>query len=108
MAIKSAQEIAHILKEIINLEFGGKERGRFQISRSKLRALSARKRIGDSFVFELTEACFENGLVFIDIGDFYAVLECPTMHNYRRVPTNIIKKYIPQSSIDKNKFEDIY
>ena len=91
---KSAEKMAEIIEEIYEEKFGGKSRGRFQISRLSLRQLSGRKRLRDAFIDEVAEEALELGYVLVSLGDTIAIIEEQVMLNYRNVPKSIINKYL--------------
>ncbi len=72
---KSAEKMAEIIEEIYEEKFGGKSRGRFQISRSAFRQLSERKKLHDSFIDEVAEEALELGYVLVSLGDTIAIIE---------------------------------
>ena len=50
-----AADIARQLAELYEMDFGGKERGRFRISMKLMKSLCERRRISMSFRREITE-----------------------------------------------------
>ena len=93
---KSAEKMAEIIEEIYEEKFGGKKRGRFQISRSQFRRLGGRKNLRDAFIDEVAEECLELGFILISIGDIIAIIEENVVLNYRNVPKSIINSYIDE------------
>ena len=93
MANKTPDEIAEILSQIYEEGFGGKERGRYRISRSNLRTLSGRKRLEDSIIDSVIDSTYEKGLVVTDLGDEFSVIHEGVMHNYRRVSRKLVSQH---------------
>jgi hypothetical protein len=83
-------EVARILAKIYEKEFGGKERGRFQISREGLRGISGKKRLEDPIITATINEAYELGLVVTDMGEDFSVIEENVMRNYRKVPKQIV------------------
>ncbi|SEK29387.1 hypothetical protein [Pacificibacter marinus] len=78
---KAADQLAHLY----NTSFGGKPKGRFRIASKQVREILGRKRLYSEDTQALTRACFEEGLVLIDMDSFFVVLSANTFVNYRRV-----------------------
>lgn len=93
---KSAEKMAEIIEEIYEETFGGKKRGRFQLSRSQFRKLGGRKNLRDAFIEEVADECLELGYILIPIEDTIAVIEENVVLNYRSVPKSIINSYIEE------------
>lgn len=99
---KSAEQMAEIIKEIYEERFGGKKRGRFQLSRSQFRRLGGRKKLHESFIEEVADECLELGYILIVIGDIIAVIEENVVLNYRSVPKSIINSYVEEDDEGEN------
>lgn len=95
---KNPEDVAEALEQIYESAFGGKKRGRYQISRPRLRALSQRGRLEDTIVHQIKAAAFERGLEMIDVGDDFAVIGVHVMRNYRKVPQRLIRELSGASS----------
>ena len=91
--MKTPVEVAVALKEIYEAEFGGKDRGRYQISRQALRELSVRGRLEGSTVDAIVSDTYELGFVVTDLGDDFSVVEVDVMRSYRKVPARVISKH---------------
>lgn len=89
--MKSPEQVADDLARIYELEFGGKDRGRFRLSRRQLRRLSGRGRLEDSILAQFVQHCYERGLVVTDLGDEFSVIEVAAMQNYRKAPSRLIE-----------------
>jgi hypothetical protein len=87
------EDIATTLKALYDHPFGGKDRGRYKISRRRLRRLSGRKRLEDNIVKEIIDEAYEQGLIMMDLGDDFVVIEETVMQNYRTVPLPVLSKY---------------
>ena len=90
MTNKTPEYVAKLLRKIYRTKFGGKDKGRFTITRNHLRELSGRKRLEDSTIGQIVDEAYELGLVLIDLGDDFAVIDEDVMHRYRKVPERII------------------
>jgi hypothetical protein len=82
-------EVARRLFKIYEEPFGGKERGRFRISREHFRYISGRRRLEESTMSEIVNEAYEKGLVVTDVGDGFSVIAEETMQTYRKVPRKI-------------------
>ncbi|OEU76645.1 MAG: hypothetical protein BA869_04890 [Desulfuromonadales bacterium C00003107] len=92
--LKSPQVVGEAIKEIYEQKFGGKKRGRFQITRSQFRKLGGRKVLRDTFIDEVADECLDRGFVLIPVGDIIAIIEEGVVLNYRKVPKSVINPYI--------------
>lgn len=105
---KTPEEMALLLRKIYELEFGGKSRGRFKISRSNFRQLSQRQRLEDSTIQKIIEEALELGFVVTDLGDYFSVVGLNVMMNYRPVPKSILKNFINDddlSALDEDELD---
>jgi hypothetical protein len=93
MSSPPAPEVAKILQKIYEEPFGGKDRGRFQISREGLREISGRRRLEESTITGIVNEAYERGLVVTDMGEDFSVIEEEVMRNYRKVPKKITASY---------------
>ncbi len=82
--------IAAHLCDLYERSFGGKDRGRYRISRKLLRKLAGRERLPDDLMRELTDELFERGFIFVDMESFFVLLEQRLFRNYRRVPEGAV------------------
>lgn len=108
MKNRTPEEMATLLKQIYELEFGGKGRGRYKISRSNFRQLSKRRRLEESTIIRIIDEAFEEGLIVTDLGDYFSVVEHSVMANYRPVPKSVLKDFIGAESsslIDEDESE---
>lgn len=91
---KKPQEVVASLTKIYEQEFGGKERGRFKITRSGLRRLTGSKRLNDNALNDIADAAFDAGYVLVDLGDHFAVVEVAVMLSYRPVPKSVLEQVV--------------
>lgn len=91
--LKTPTEVAQALQAIYESDFGGKSRGRFQLSRQSLRELSERGRLEDSVIAAIANEAYEIGLVMIDLGDDFSIIELEVMRSYRKVPVRVIREH---------------
>lgn len=73
--------------------FGGKSRGKFQITRKGVKDLLGLKRLHPSTVRKLTDACLVQGLVVIDVDDSFAFAETEFVSKWRKLPTSRISAF---------------
>jgi hypothetical protein len=95
---RTDEEVASILREIYDMEFGGKERQRFLIQRAEIRAIYGFGKLTGSRLESLTEACMPKRLYLLDLGEgekghMIAVVKTRTVDRWRRVPKRIIDQY---------------
>ena len=103
---KNAAEIAEILSEIYEQKFGGKSRGRFQISRSMFRTLVGRKVLRDAFIDEVASECLDLGYILFVIGDIIAIIEESVVIRYRSVTKSILNSYAGELDDTETTDED--
>ncbi len=94
MSLPTAQEVVQDLAELHETEFGGKRRGRMRIARARLRELSKRGRLEDTFLRQLDEEMRERGLVLIDFDDYFVIIEASVMRRYRSVTKTVVKRFL--------------
>jgi hypothetical protein len=93
--VDRVSQAAKMLDEIYQEKFGGKSKVRYRISRADLLALSRKKTFCDNDIKRFQTLLQRHGLIFIDLGAEFAVLEEEKMKHYRKVTKSIIKDYIP-------------
>ena len=91
---RSAEDVAKFLAEIYGSEFGGKEHGRYKISRSNLRRLSGRKRLEATTVSRIIDEALDLGYIVVEVGDYFCVVEEGVMLNFRPVPKSVLSRFI--------------
>ena len=84
------QAVAGKLAELYDLDFGGKQRGRYRISMKHMRALTGRRRVPAAMIRGISEALFERGFILIDLETYFVVLADRTFRGYRRVSDAIV------------------
>jgi len=77
-------------------EFGGKTRGKFQITRDGVKELLGVKRLHPVTIQRLTDACLNTGLVVIDMDGSFAFAEADFVSKWRKVPVTRITTYVQE------------
>ena len=103
--LKSKKQMAEIIEEIYEEKFGGKKRGRFQLSRSQFRILGGRRILRDAFIEDVADECLELGYILIPVEDTIAVIEENVVLNYRSVPKDIINSYIEEEDDEGEEYK---
>lgn len=88
--MRSPEEVANALLSMYNKPFAGKTSGQFRISRSNLRMLVNTPVLYDATIQEIYKASMAMGLIVIELGDYFSVLEVSTVGGYRTVPKHIV------------------
>jgi hypothetical protein len=99
-------EIVQTLKKIYEETFGGKDRGRYKITRPNLRKLCGLSRLEETTIKRIVDAALEEGFVLIEVGDYFCMVEESVMLNYRPVPKNVGRKYLPNESSSRSDADD--
>jgi predicted AAA+ superfamily ATPase len=73
------------LAALYELPFGGKDRGRFQISMKLMREMTGRRRLYEEDIKAIGRELLELGYVLIDMETYFCVLDHRTLANYRRI-----------------------
>lgn len=89
---RTPREVVEDLKHLYRQPFGGKERGRMRISRARLRELSIRGRLEEAFIQELTDVALDEGLVIVNLDDYFAIVKKSTMLRYRSVTKSMLNE----------------
>ncbi len=87
---QSASAVATTLVGLYELEFGGKQNGRYRISRKFLHQVAGRKKISDGFLSDIAEEVYEAGFILVDLGAYVAVINQSLTRNYRHVTKNAV------------------
>jgi hypothetical protein len=95
---RTDEQVASILLEIYNSEFGGKERQRFLISWADIRTIYGFGKLTGSRFEKLDEASLQKGLYILDLGEgetghMVAVVKIRTVDRWRRVTKRTIDQY---------------
>lgn len=77
-------------------EFGGKSRGKFQITRDGVKELLGVTRLHPATVQRLTDACLNTGLVVIDMDGSFAFAESDFVSKWRKVPVSRVATYVQE------------
>ena len=85
MVRKPCEKIADDLVELYGQSFGGRDGGKFRISRKFLRQIAGRRHLSQSFLEQIEEELYERGFAFIDIETYFAVIDQRQFNSYRRV-----------------------
>jgi len=102
---RNPQQMAEILKNIYQEEFGGKLRGRFRTSRKNFRKLANLPLLTEDYIREVTLWLRKKDLVLVDID--YAFLVFPLKaRSWRRVTNSVIEQYLELSEEDSDDFND--
>lgn len=94
MTKRTTAETATHLKEILNLKFGGKPSGRFQISHGNLLKLAGHKIFPHDFIEQLKIEAIDVGIAIIDLGTSFAVIDLSILEGFRNVPPAVIDKMV--------------
>jgi len=85
--------------------FGGKNRGRFLITRTDLRTLLGVSKLTLECINNLSEECLSEGIVLIDLEDSFGIIESSMIFNWRKIPNRIVEEY--KDEIDSELDEDL-
>ncbi len=91
---QSACAVATALVWMYEMEFGGKQNGRFRISRKFFHEIAGRRKVSDAFVTDVAEEVFEAGFILIDLGTYVAVISQTLTKNYRHVTKNAVAEVL--------------
>lgn len=95
MDLTRTRKVAFALRRQIYTEtFGGKARGKFLVSRESLKELLGVSRLSASDLDVLTTECLNIGLTVIDMDDSFAFAEKRFVKNWRKVPNNVVRKFV--------------
>jgi hypothetical protein len=109
---RTDEQVASILLDLYNTEFGGKEKQRFLISWADIRTLYGFGRLTMSRFARLDEAALRKRLYLLDLGEgenghVVAVVKTRTADRWRRVPKRIIDQYrLPPDDDTEGEEED--
>ena len=79
------KDIAEQLAVLYEAPFGGKDRGRFRISKKLLCEIAGRRRLYEDDLQAISRELFELGYVLINMETYFAILSQRTFKSYRRV-----------------------
>lgn len=86
-------------------EFGGKDRGRFLVSRNDLKGMLGVFRLHGTTISKLTDACGELGLVVIDMDDTFAFVEKNFVSKWRKLPSRLASEYANELEPDEDEVD---
>jgi len=85
------EETSAELTRLYQMQFGGKETGRYRIAGKLVRRLADRRRLYEDDIRDLTRAMLERGFILIDMETFFVVMSANTFVNYRRANEDCIR-----------------
>ncbi len=91
---KSAEAVAASLARLYDLEFGGKQNGRYRISRKFFHEVAGRRRITDEFMRNVADELYEASFVLIDLGTYVSVVSQSLTRNYRHVTKHAVAEVL--------------
>lgn len=90
----SSAEVAQKIWELFYDEFGGKTKGRFQLSKDQLKLISGVERLSASRVDDVCNDLINDyDLLMICWGDEYFIIESNKVSSWRKVPSKVISRY---------------
>jgi len=96
-----AWEIAETLADFHEESFGGKIKGRYQITRKLMKELTGRKFLRQDFLDQITEHLYDLNLTLIDLaGDTFIVIPTKILEGYRKLTTGMVKSFIEKGHME--------
>jgi ribose 5-phosphate isomerase RpiB len=96
-----AWEIAETLADFYEESFGGKAKGRYQITRKLLKELTGRNILRQDFLDQITEHLYDLNLTLIDLaGDTFIVIPTKILAGYRKLTTIMVKSFIEKGYME--------
>lgn len=96
-----AWEIAETLADFYEESFGGKPKGRYQITRKLMKQFTGRKILRQDFLDQITERLYDLNLTLIDLaGDTFIVIPTKILEGYRKLTTRMVKSFIEQGQME--------
>jgi hypothetical protein len=103
---KRIQDAANTLYlQAYEAEYGGKTRGKFQMSREDLIRLLGVPRLHPEDVRQLTDACLATNLAVVDMDTKFIFLETNFVDKFRKLPTRLVNEYAAE--LDNGVVEEI-
>jgi len=93
----AVESVAEALVALYGTTFGGKQTGRYRISRKSLRMLTGRRGLTPWLIDGLVESLFERGYVFVPAESYFVVIEQKIFDSYRRVTAAAIATVLGES-----------
>ena len=91
---RTSKETAAILADLYNVDFGGKAKGRFKISRKDLTLMAGRSRLQQPIIDDVIDELFEKyDLTMIDLSDEFPIISTSIIRRYRSVPSRLLTKF---------------
>lgn len=108
MADNRVEQVAQLLyNQAYEASFGGKSRGRFQVSRDDIKRLLGVSRLHPSKIQQLSDACLATNLVFIDMDGTYAFAETKFVDKWRKLPSRLVLEYASELGTAKPDEEEV-
>lgn len=102
--ITSVAEVLYF--EAYEATFGGKDRGRFLVSREHVKQLLGVRRLHASTTTGLLDACLKIGLVGIDMDDTFAFTETISVTKWRKLTSVLVGEYTNELDADGDDDDD--
>lgn len=103
----SSKEAVKELIRIYSEPFGGKQKGRYKISRELLGIMLGTKNLG-KYLPDIMDLAIEKGYIVDDIGDYISVLELSMALSYRPATKKVIFKNIANDDDSIESEDEIY
>ncbi|MDO9528556.1 MAG: hypothetical protein Q7J27_05265 [Syntrophales bacterium] len=87
------RNVGKAIEGIFNEKFGGKEKGRYRISRADLLKIANEKTFNDDNIKKIQTNIQKKGFVLVDLGSEFAIIDDKSMYNYRKVTKKIVAEY---------------
>lgn len=89
--LRNTSEIANIIETIYSMEFRGKEKGRYALTRQQLKLIAGRERLEEIIISSLEFELKLRGFCLIDVdgGCTFAILKSNILGRFRR-PTKAV------------------
>ncbi len=91
---RSPKNMAEILFNIYNSEFGGKKQGRFRTSRNNFRKIANIPLITDDYLAETSLWLRKYDLILINLDNAFCIFPLSSTESFRRVPESVISQYL--------------
>ena len=92
--MREPEVTAKNISEVYKSSFGGKDKGRFRISRAGLTILSGRKILRQAVIDSIFDVLLNDyGIFMIDLESEFAFINESIIRSYREVPEKIVSKY---------------
>ena len=82
---RSHDEVVEALVRLYGHAFGGRDGGRYRVSRKVLRQIAGRRHLSERVLADIAEEMSERGFAFVDLETHFAVIDQRVFDSYRRV-----------------------